>query len=142
MLEYSETVVGREAKSLRGADLISFLSPTDIENVIAVYLQFTGWIVIPGTRRADTPHYEYVLVHSKRGEKAIVQVKSGSTPIRATDFEDETKAFLFAACGDYGEAIPQNVELIAREELENFIRTQPKLLPAAIHTWIKATGWT
>ncbi|MBL8544169.1 MAG: hypothetical protein JNJ63_10225 [Hyphomonadaceae bacterium] len=142
MEEFSAACVGRDVPSIAGADLFGFLSPTDIENLVAVYLQTLGWLIIPGSRRADTPHYEYVLVNSATGERAIAQVKSGAVPIDAGAFAGELKVFLFAASGAYGGDVPINVRVLARAELEKFIRARPELLPRAVSTWMEAIGWS
>lgn len=141
MAEYSAWLVGRESPSLVGSDLLAFLSPTDLENLLCVFLQVQGWMIIPGTRRADTPHYEFVLLNRETGQRAILQAKSGKAEICAIDYEGDTHTFLFAASSVYGMRIPPNVSVISRAEIDAFVRGKPHLLPPAIVNWIGIIGW-
>ncbi|WP_158743026.1 hypothetical protein [Acidisphaera sp. L21] len=121
-------------------DVYEFMSDADLENVVFVYLQVIGWYVLPGTRTVTTAHYEFVLVHREKGERAIVQVKSGGTWIDASSYAGQETAFLFAASGNYGHVIPSNVVLITRKQLSDFMRGMPHLLPRAVLTWISVAG--
>lgn len=136
MLEYAISIAHPDRRQTLKGDLFDFLSPTDIEDVIAVYLQFQGWLIIPGTRRADTAHYEFVLAHRDSGERAVVQIKSGDTRLDAAGYADQTTTFLFAASGNYGTARPPNVQIIERKALNGFMAEHPRLLPAAVIQWI------
>lgn len=136
MLAFSEHLAGMQVTGDGETDVYEFMSDADIENLVFVYLQFLGWYVLPGTRTATTAHYEFVLVNRETGERAVTQVKSGHTGIDAARYARE-KAFLFATSGDYGTQRPQNVVIITREELDNFIRSMPQLLPRAMSNWIQ-----
>jgi hypothetical protein len=140
MLAFAANVVGKPTDDTTKGDLFDYLTDEDFENIVFVYLQREGWYVLPGTRRADTPHYEYVLVHRNTGERAIVQVKSGHTGIDASLYEGEEKAFLFAASEQYGEHIPSNVILISRPELISFMRSDFKVQTDAVNRWISLVG--
>jgi hypothetical protein len=102
MLIFTQHLLGLPPAVSGSVDVLDYLTSEDLENVVAVYLQTRGWLIIPGTRRCDTPHYEFVLVHGQTGERAIVQVKSGNTWLNAADYEGRVKTFLFSASGGYG----------------------------------------
>lgn len=63
-------------------NVFSFLDSDEAEDVVFIYLQTKGWIVIPSSRKADTMSYEFFLINKKTNSKAIVQVKTGHTPPR------------------------------------------------------------
>ncbi len=140
MLAFSEAVAGLPVTENATFDLFEFMSDADLESLVFVYLQFIDWYVLPGTRTATTAHYEFVLVSRKSGERAVVQVKSGHTGIDASQYAGEERAFLFAASGSYGMAIPPNAVIITRADLNGFIRSMPQLLPRAVSTWISVAG--
>jgi len=62
-------------------DIFSFLDAETTEDLVFIYLQYNGWIVVPNSRRADTMRYEFVAIHKKTHDRAIVQVKSGHTQL-------------------------------------------------------------
>lgn len=140
MLAFSEALAGLPITDTAANDLFEFMSDSDLESLVFVYLQYLGWYVLPGTRTATTAHYEFVLVNRNSGERAVVQVKSGQTGIDASRYDGEEKAFLFAACGNYGTAVPSNAVVITREDLNGFMQSMPQLLPGAVSTWIRVAG--
>lgn len=140
MLAFSEQLAGLPVSGDAGRDVFEFMSDADLENLVFVYLQFLGWYVLPGTRTATTAHYEFVLVNRESGERAVVQVKSGHTWIDAARYAGAEKAFLFAACDHYGTNPPPNVVIITRPELEDFMLSQPHLLPRAVSHWMAIAG--
>ena len=123
-------------------DVYEFMSDGDIEDLVFIYLQFIGWYVVPGTRRPTTSHYEFVLINRTTGKRAIVQVKSGNTSLNAASYAGNDRTFLFAACESYGSDIPENVTILSRGELSEFMRGRPELLPSAVRTWIRMAGLT
>jgi hypothetical protein len=137
MLIFTQHLMGLPSEVSESADVLDYLTAEDLENVVAIYLQTRGWLIIPGTRRCDTPHYEFVLVHGRTGERAIVQVKSGNTWLNATAYEGPTKTFLFAASGSYGNVIPNNVDAIKPSTLRDFMIEHQQLLPDAVVKWME-----
>ncbi|WP_148360589.1 hypothetical protein [Acidisphaera rubrifaciens] len=140
MLKFSMHLAGLSDISDEVLDIFDFLNDNDIENVIFMYLQTTGWYVFPNTRLPTTAHYEFVLANRETGERAIVQVKSGCQPIDASQYAGEEKAFLFAASESYGSSIPDNAVIITRADLLRFMRESRHLLPRAVSTWINIAG--
>lgn len=140
MLAFAQKLMGSPITETARGDLFDYLNDADIENIVFVYLQREGWYVLPGTRRRDTPHYEFVLVNRATSERAIVQVKSGGTSIDASSYQGPEKAFLFAACGKYGTTIPRHVTLISRDQLIAFMRDEPKAQTSAVKCWIDLVG--
>lgn len=116
-------------------DFFSLLSDRDIEDLVLIYLQVNGWILIPSTREKDTQHTEFRLVNAVTAARADVQVKSGRTSLDARRYKDSDRAFLFAASGSYGTEIPGNVSIIPRSDLLNLVSTRSELLPQTILFW-------
>ena len=137
MLAFTHHLLGLRTDGAGSGDALDYLNDEDLENVVSIYLQTQGWLIIPGTRRFDTPHYEFVLVHGQTGERAIVQVKSGSTWLKAADYDGTVKTFLFAASGAYGDTIPSNVDTIRPDVLRAFIVANQRLMPDAVRSWTK-----
>jgi hypothetical protein len=140
MLAFSAQLAGLQQNDGTALDLYELMTDRDLENLVFVYLQVKGWYVLPGTHAIDTAHYEFVLVNRETGERAITQVKSGGTPIDASRYSGQERAFLFAASENYGINIPPNAVLIKRRELNGFMRQMPHLLPRAVSTWIDMAG--
>ena len=141
MLAFSEKLAGLPISTTVAFDIYEFMSAMDLESLVFVYLQYIGWYILPGTRAADTAHYEFVLVNRESGQRALVQVKSGNVWIDATAYAGEETTFLFAASGGYGAEIPpRNAVIITRAELNRFMQQRPDLLPRAVGTWIAIAG--
>jgi hypothetical protein len=120
---------------LEGGDLLTFLGHRDLEDLVLMYLQLEGWVMIPNTRKPDTIGTEWVLMHRDTEERAFVQIKSGNTHLDARAYGGEHRWFLFAASQAFGPEIPLNVVAISRAEIEAFVRNKPAFLPKAVRHW-------
>jgi hypothetical protein len=90
MLTFTQHVLGLDSGRSKSGDVLDFLNDHDLEDVVAIYLQTSGWLIIPNTRRSDTLRYKFVVVHAQTGERAIVQVKSGSIWLGILHRQDRT----------------------------------------------------
>ena len=118
-------------------NVFSFLDSEETEDVIFIYLQLQGWIVIPNSRKADTMSYEFYLVHRETKEKSIVQAKTGHTPLTPKNWEDRAeKVFLFQANGKYNGSSRGNVVCISPKDREEFMYANKDLMPANIVHWL------
>jgi hypothetical protein len=81
--------------------------------------------------------YEFIAIHKKTRERAIVQVKSGHTNL-ATDIwgNFQEKVFLFQAHGHYTGVPTENAIQIAPKAIERFMTSQSEIMPNAIRRWI------
>lgn len=119
------------------SNIFSFLDSEETEDVIFIYLQTQGWIVVPNSRKGDTMSYEFYLINKTTSEKAIVQVKTGHVTIEPQEWTARSeKVFLFQANGKYGSSLYDNVICIKLEDIESFMLENKKLLPASISHWI------
>jgi Holliday junction resolvase-like predicted endonuclease len=113
------------------------LGGEETEDLIFIYLQMHGWVVIPNSRKIDTMSYEFYLIHRDTREKAIVQVKTGHSSLTPADWINRNeKVFLFQANGKYhGESV-ENVICIDPEEIKVFMYSYKDLLPVQISHWL------
>jgi hypothetical protein len=132
--------VGREEYTIdsTAADLYQLLSPADLENLVAVYLQCVHrYFVIPHTADASAPKYEFTLIRED-GRRAAVQVKSGSVSIAVAEYETVAgqldELFLFASSGHYVGAHNARIRCLDPEEVRRFACTHVAALPGAVRT--------
>lgn len=121
-------------------DLFSMFDDKETEDIVFLFLQTQGWYVAPHSRQADTMAFEFQLVNPKTNERALVQVKTGNTPLLKDEYRDrEEKVFLFQSNEIYqGNDFP-NVKCLTRKELSSFIDDSLSWLPRAITNKVKLT---
>lgn len=118
-------------------NVFSLLGSEETEDVIFIYLQMQGWLVIPNSRKGDTMGYEFYLVDKETKEKAIVQVKTGHTPLTPSEWENwKEKVFLFQANGNYNGSSVDNVICIEPKDIEAFMYSNKSFLPSNIAHWL------
>jgi len=127
-----------EKKSL---DIFSLLSSEDLEDVVGLYLQLEKkFVLIPSSRgrNDETLKYEFELMNEK-GERAVVQVKSGNTKINPKEYEKETfkgKIFLFSPAGYEYETKSDTIETLSKSAIEEFLKEYKEKLPLKIKIWL------
>jgi hypothetical protein len=118
-------------------NLFSLLTSEQCEDIVFIFLQTLGWIVVPSSRKINTMNYEYYLIHRETKRRAKVQVKTGNTGLNADEWKDPNQSvFLFQANGNYLGTATNDVILLSPQTLEQFARENPLLLPANINRWI------
>jgi hypothetical protein len=118
-------------------NIFSFLDSDETEDVIFIYLQVQGWIIVPNSRKADTMSYEFYAVNPETKEKAIVQVKTGKTPLTPMDWEKRSeKVFLFQASGKYNGMPSEKVTCLKPDEIESFMHLHKDILPSNVSHWL------
>lgn len=119
--------------------LTKHLDPLDVEDLIYVWLQHErGYISFPRARTNSNPVYEWTMIHPSSGRKAILQVKTGNTPVDLDQLGSarinvDTDVLAFATCGTYNGSF--QAEQIDAEILISFVRDNPNLLPERIRNW-------
>lgn len=117
------------------------LDPIDVEDVVLLYLQHEGWLLLPSTRMHDTPMYEAALRHPDTGQVAVVSVKSGSSnPVEIPELAEaagSAEAYAYSTHGMYS-APPREHGVIEIQscELVSFMAAHPELLPPRVSRWI------
>ena len=118
-------------------DMFMMLNDEETEDVVFIYLQMQGWVVVPNSRKGDTMSYEFYAVNRETKEKAIVQVKTGHTPLSPKDWEKwKEKVFLFQANGKYNGSSDGNVICLKPDEIESFMYANKDILPSNISHWL------
>jgi hypothetical protein len=122
--------------------LRTLLGAQDLEDLVAVYLQRVhGYLVLPASRRPDTPAYEYVLRHPDTGEEAVVQVKTGTSPVPRDGTSLPTshvdRVFVFSPTASYSGRRAKNVTELGFEDLVRFMHEQPTCLPPLVEHWTR-----
>lgn len=120
-----------------GANVFSFLGSDATEDVIFIYLQTQGWLVVPNSRKADSMSFEFYLIHRETRERAVVQIKTGNTSLNIDEWKDRLeRVFLFQSNGLYsGESHPL-VVCIRPAEIEAFMNENRDILPVSTTYWI------
>lgn len=106
-------------------DIFMMLDDRETEDLVLLFLQSDGWILVPSSRRRDTMKYECLLVN-KDGLRALVQVKTGNDTLRPEDYAGSSvnTVFLFQSKGNYIGSDHENVTCLTPCELKTFMSSQ------------------
>jgi len=58
-------------------NIYSYIGPNGLEDLIGVYLQRKGYIILPSSNKTSSEKYEYTLL-DKSGDQVLVQAKNGA----------------------------------------------------------------
>jgi hypothetical protein len=119
------------------------LDPTDVEDLVLLFLQASGWLLLPSTRMHDTPLYEAAFLHRDGGRLAVVSVKSGSSayvPVAELAAANQTaEIYVFSTHGRYTEPPGEfGVREIELRQLVDFMGAHPELMPPRVGRWLEA----
>lgn len=117
------------------SNLFAYLDSEATEDIIFVYLQTQGWLILPNSRKVDTMNYEFIAKNRETFESAIVQVKTGSTQLNTQRNEWSNAAdqvFLFQANGKYRGPKHEDVRCLMPDHIEKFVRANLQILPGAV----------
>ncbi|WP_170267067.1 hypothetical protein [Brevifollis gellanilyticus] len=118
-----------------------YLGAEETEDIIFLYLQTKGWLVVPNSRKGDTMSYEFYLIHRETRQRAGVQVKTGDSGLNVEDWKDRPEyVFLFQANGLYSGGPARGVECLAPTEIEIFMVENRDLLPRSTLHWMDHVG--
>jgi hypothetical protein len=121
--------------------MADLFEPADVEDLVLLYLQQQGWLLIPSSRKHDTPMYEAALRHPGTGKLAVVSVKSGRTnpvPIPAlAKAAGNAQAYAYSTHQKYT-ATPgkHGVIAIEHDQLITFMKEHPELLSPRVARWL------
>lgn len=126
-----------DTAGLRNWDIFTLLDDEAAEDLVFIYLQTCGWIILPNSRKSDTMRYEFLGIHRESGQRAIVQVKTGATPLSTsgwTTFQEHV--YLFQTKGIYVGVPDVNVSVLQPAEMKTFIKENLDIMPRSIQEWI------
>ncbi|MCW3001923.1 MAG: hypothetical protein JWQ20_1221 [Conexibacter sp.] len=122
--------------------LSGLLGPIDVEDLVLIYLQAQGWLLMPSTRMNDTVMYEAAL-RRRGGQLAVVSVKSGLSAwvpipeLAEAAAQGRAQAFAYSTEGLYSKPPADfGVHPIDRQDLLAFMRDDHQLLPPRISRWL------
>lgn len=121
------------------ADVLGLLSPEDLEDVVAVYLQVVKrYIMFPSTCKTDTMAVECLFASPEDGRRVGVQVKSGRTAIDRDDYlAFDGTMYLFAASGQYRGSPNPRCVCLAPDEMRSFVYQNRRIMPGRIQRWVE-----
>ena len=124
-----------------GGGVFSFLGAEETEDLLFVYLQMMGWLVIPNSRKADTMSFEFYLIHRETRERAIIQIKTGNSWLNTNDWTNRSeRVFLFQSNGLYSGNSHPSIECISPATIQNFMLKNRDLLPLSTISWMDHVG--
>lgn len=119
------------------SDIFEMLDDEETEDLVFMYLQYMGWVLIPNSRKKDTMNYEFLAVNPKTGERAVSQVKTGNSEINIENFSSyKEKVFLFQSNELYAGIKSENAVFLSRKEILEFIGQAKDWLPSTIQNKI------
>ena len=119
-------------------NLFALLGSETTEDVIFIYLQTNGWLILPNSRKADTMRYEFTAKKRDGNVTAVVQVKTGNTPLNVDDYANaDDYVFLFQSNGNYKGNNLAGVECLRPSDIERFIREHIHIMPGVVQKWVK-----
>lgn len=125
--------------TVKKEDILEFLQPEDVEEVVSLYLQLEkGYLIYSSTNKLDTQTYELVAVARDGSHKAYPQVKTGNTSLDGSQFKELTaggdKVFLFTVDGEYCNTA--GMEILDKKALIDFIYAHKNIMPGRIQQWL------
>jgi hypothetical protein len=118
-------------------DIFSLLSSEDCEDLVALYMQMKGYMLLPSTCKRSTSAYEFVMRHRVTGEHAAAQVKNGFDDLHLGDYSSfPGTVFLFTSKGRYVGMAPPNVSCVTAEQILQFIHEHDAILPDRTRAWL------
>ena len=118
-------------------DVFSLMSSEDCEDVVALYMESHGYLLLPSTCKLATSAYEWVMFHRDSGNRAAAQVKNGYADLNIEDYAGfPGSVYLFTSKGRYVGASAANVDCLSADRLREFMRQHETLLPERIKVWI------
>jgi len=98
-----------ENLNIKITDYFDFIDSEELEDLIFIYLQINGYVVVPNSRKGDTMSYEFYVINKETKKNHLIQVKSGNTSIDIEKYKKSNENyFLF-----------QSKNLIINRNLEN-----------------------
>jgi len=122
----------------REIDLFSLLSSEDCEDLVAIYMQLQGYLLLPSTCKKSTMAHEFIMNHRENNKKASAQVKKGNVDLDINEYKGRfSETFLFTTNGNYLGDAAKDVICISKKEMLQFIDKNYQVLPERIKTWIQ-----
>jgi hypothetical protein len=142
--EIDDVELKMSIQQIKFQELFSLMTPDDVEDVVAAYMQNNGWMLIKSTCFRSKPRFEFSMLHRRNGV-AHIQVKSGKTPdqLKPEKYKDDASVdnliYLFSTHSEPypGESFP-HVNIIEQRDLFHWVIDNIWALtaPLKIRLWI------
>lgn len=124
--------------------LDTLLSPFDVQDLVAAYLQSErGWLLFPSRLSDSTAAYEYVMRDpAGDGSSYAVQVKTGDATIRLANLWEAPGLkgwVVFSPRDAYSGRCPSHVEQLDSAEILRFMASRRSVLPPIVDTWMQTS---
>ena len=117
-------------------DILNLVSHEDLEDIVGLYLQAQGWLMIPSTAKGkNTKAHEYQLIHRTSQNGALVQVKTKENINAQSILHDGLELFLFTMGQVHG--LSKRVTVISPAKIKAFIIENPSLQSPRVKEWMK-----
>ena len=126
------------AKEIKASSIFNFLPPSELEDIIGLYLQFKKrYAIIPSTLhgKSTTPMIEFIMVHRKTGDRAAVQVKSGDSKHNVAKYPKENFSKIFFMGKTKGD-IPDYMTKLSEKRITQFIEEKREWLPENVKVYL------
>jgi hypothetical protein len=118
------------------------LDDADCEDLIGIYMQHLGYVLIPSSCKKGTIGVEWEAHHKETGQKAVSQVKTGHSTLNPFGYEDYTcdgiKVFLFSPKQTMPTKIPEHIIWVRAQAILEQL-SEPgfqRVLPTRIRNWL------
>jgi hypothetical protein len=118
-------------------DIFALLSDEDCEDLVALYMQLAGYVLLASTCKSSTAAYEFVMRHSQTGERAAAQVKTGYHEINMAAYSSfPGKVYLFSSKGRYTGERGSNIICLSPDDMTAFLHANEHILPERVMVWL------
>lgn len=130
-----------EVPELDKNDILESLLPEDVEEIVSLYLQYEkNYLLYSSSNKIDTQKYEFVMVSRDGTHLAYAQVKTGNVLLDGREFEHllegDNKIYLFTSSENYKNINNDNIKIISKNDLINFLYNNLKIMPNRIRMWL------
>lgn len=122
----------------------NMIGSEELECLVFLYLQNKGYYIYSSTLKLSTAKFEAVLTHQDGTHLAYPQVKR-NVALHVEEYmsslsNGEDQIYLFTTSEDYGVFDHPQINCISKNELEEFMLTNMKILPPTILNWLDLVG--
>jgi hypothetical protein len=124
--------------SQRICGLFTVLGPEECEDLVGLYLQMQGYLILPGSCKTDASRFAFLLKHQTSGRHAAFQVRHGYEPMDCSLYQNfDGEVFLFQTNGLYDGETPPNVKCLSADEVQEFCLKNIEAMPGSLQRWLK-----
>ncbi|MCZ6692181.1 MAG: hypothetical protein O7H41_21570 [Planctomycetota bacterium] len=135
---FNPSRMSRQIKSMNLRAFNAQMTPDDWEDLVALWLQSRGWMLIKSSCFRSKPRFEFRMVRAGSSARtAYIQVKTGARQLRPLEYEEdvgpETIVYLLSTAPEPypGESV-RGVKTLKPSELKTWVSNHPDLIPSTL----------